>query len=114
MSMPSGCSQRKVCVILCDAPSLFTCFKWLEKWMLLVDFLIIFCGIYGQNRYMLHFSNGDQFLLSARKHKKNENNYVISLDEDDMSKNTGNYFGKVSCFLFIMSPLHFLICLSQH
>jgi hypothetical protein len=112
--MPSGYSQRKVCVILCDAPSLFTCFKWLEKWMLLVDFLIIFSGIYGQNRYMLHFSNGDQFLLSARKHKKNENNYVISLDEDDMSKNTGNYFGKVSCFLLIMSPLHFLICLSQH
>ncbi len=29
--MPSGCSQRKICVILCDAPSLFTCFKWLES-----------------------------------------------------------------------------------
>jgi len=42
--MPSGCSQRKICVILCDAPSLFTCFKWLESGCSLLIFKFFFVG----------------------------------------------------------------------
>ena len=36
------------------------------------------------------------FLLSARKRKKQKkSNYLISLDEEDLAKNSGNYYGKV-------------------
>ena len=36
------------------------------------------------------------FLLSARKRKKSKSsNYVISLDEDDMARQSGNFFGKL-------------------
>ena len=36
------------------------------------------------------------FLLSARKRKKSKSsNYVISLDEDDLSRQSGNFFGKL-------------------
>ena len=36
------------------------------------------------------------FRLSARKRKKQKkSNYLISLDEEDLAKNSGNYYGKV-------------------
>mmetsp|Transcript_24095 Transcript_24095/g.78488 ORF Transcript_24095/g.78488 Transcript_24095/m.78488 type:complete len:387 (-) Transcript_24095:93-1253(-) len=39
---------------------------------------------------------GGKFLLSARKRKKSKSsNYLISLDEEDMSRQSGNYFGKL-------------------
>ena len=35
-------------------------------------------------------------MLSARKRKKQKkSNYLISLDEEDLAKNSGNYYGKV-------------------
>ena len=41
-----------------------------------------------------HMNN--KFLLSARKRKKQKkSNYLISLDEEDLAKNSGNYYGKV-------------------
>ncbi|CAM6126696.1 unnamed protein product [Calypogeia fissa] len=46
-------------------------------------------------RYELYATDGDQFLLSARKRKKTIRNYIISLDPDDISRKTGNFFGKV-------------------
>jgi len=37
-----------------------------------------------------------QFLLSARKRKKSKSsNYIISLDEDDLARQSGNFFGKL-------------------
>eukprot|EP00899_Mesostigma_viride_P012551 jgi/Mesvir1/21297/Mv21688-RA.1 len=37
-----------------------------------------------------------RFLLSARKRKKSKSsNYLISLDEEDMSRQSGNFFGKL-------------------
>lgn len=37
-----------------------------------------------------------EFLLSARKRKKSKSsNYVISLDEEDLARQSGNYFGKL-------------------
>jgi len=39
---------------------------------------------------------GERFLLSARKRKKSKSsNYLISLDEEDMSRQSGNFFGKL-------------------
>jgi len=47
-------------------------------------------------KYSLVMGDNDQFMLSARKRKKSKtSNYIISLDEDDTSRNSGNYFGKV-------------------
>jgi len=41
-------------------------------------------------------SEGERFMLSARKRKKSKSsNYLISLDEDDMSRQSGNFFGKL-------------------
>jgi len=37
-----------------------------------------------------------KFLLSARKRKKSKSsNYIISLDEDDLARQSGNFFGKL-------------------
>lgn len=39
---------------------------------------------------------GERFLLSARKRKKSKtSNYLISIDLDDTSRQSGNYFGKL-------------------
>jgi hypothetical protein len=36
----------------------------------------------------------ERFMLSARKRKKSKSaNYLMSLDEEDMSRNSGNFFG---------------------
>ncbi|KAG0628734.1 hypothetical protein M758_1G049200 [Ceratodon purpureus] len=45
--------------------------------------------------YRLYLSDGDRFLLSSKKRKKTKTNYTISLDENDTSKQSGNYFGKL-------------------
>merc|ERR1719446_177 len=46
--------------------------------------------------YEIYLKDGDQFLLAARKRKKNKSsNYLISLDKDDLSRNSGNFFGKL-------------------
>lgn len=46
--------------------------------------------------YEIYLKDGDQFLLASRKRKKNKaSNYLISLDKDDLSRNSGNYFGKL-------------------
>ncbi|KAI5080905.1 hypothetical protein GOP47_0004088 [Adiantum capillus-veneris] len=47
-------------------------------------------------RYKLFLTKGNIFLLSSRKRKKSKcSNYIISLDEEDISNRTGNYFGNV-------------------
>mmetsp|Transcript_19676 Transcript_19676/g.23605 ORF Transcript_19676/g.23605 Transcript_19676/m.23605 type:complete len:492 (+) Transcript_19676:279-1754(+) len=55
-------------------------------------------------KYALYIGGGgidgedatERFLLSARKRKKSKSsNYLISLDEEDMSRQSGNYFGKL-------------------
>jgi len=46
--------------------------------------------------YTLYMQDNDRFMLSARKRKKSKtSNYLISLDEEDTSRNSGNYFGKL-------------------
>ena len=36
----------------------------------------------------------ERFMLSARKRKKSKSaNYLLSLDEEDMSRQSGNFFG---------------------
>ena len=45
---------------------------------------------------MSSWVQNNPFLLSARKRKKQKkSNYLISLDEEDLAKNSGNYYGKV-------------------
>ncbi|EFJ40830.1 hypothetical protein VOLCADRAFT_77804 [Volvox carteri f. nagariensis] len=47
-------------------------------------------------RYSLYLEEGRRFLLSARKRKKQTtSNYVISLKQDDLSRESGSFFGKV-------------------
>ncbi|GLC37771.1 hypothetical protein PLESTB_001475100 [Pleodorina starrii] len=47
-------------------------------------------------RYSLFLEEGRKFLLSARKRKKQTtSNYVISLNIDDLSRESGSFFGKV-------------------
>ncbi|KAH7352130.1 hypothetical protein KP509_19G031400 [Ceratopteris richardii] len=67
-------------------------------------------------KYKLYLSKGDIFLLSSRKRKKSKcSNYIISLDEEDISKRTGNYYGNVQSnfigtqFLFYDKGEHPLI-----
>ena len=46
--------------------------------------------------YELYLKEGDKFLMAARKRKKNKSsNYLISLDKDDLARNSGNFFGKL-------------------
>ena len=41
-------------------------------------------------------SGNSEFLMAARKRKKNKSsNYLISLDKDDLARNSGNFFGKL-------------------
>ena len=47
-------------------------------------------------KYTLHLDENGEFLLAARKRKKSKSsNYLISLDRDDLSRQSGNYFGKL-------------------
>eukprot|EP00884_Botryococcus_braunii_P018335 jgi/Botrbrau1/5185/Bobra.0172s0055.1 len=47
-------------------------------------------------RYSLFMESGQRFLLAARKRKKTtSSHYVISHDEQDISRNSDNYCGKV-------------------
>lgn len=46
--------------------------------------------------YEIYLKEGDQFLLAARKRKKNKSsNYLISLDKEDLARQSGNFFGKL-------------------
>lgn len=46
--------------------------------------------------YLLFHERSNKFLLSARKRKKTKtSSYLISLDEKDLSRDSGNFFGKV-------------------
>ena len=46
--------------------------------------------------YTLYLSDGDHFLLAARKRKKNKtSNYLLSLDSEDLARKSGNFFGKL-------------------
>lgn len=47
-------------------------------------------------RYMLFLEDGKRFMLAARKRKKQTtSNYIVSLDMDDMGRDSDNFFGKV-------------------
>ncbi|GMH32715.1 hypothetical protein BSKO_00549 [Bryopsis sp. KO-2023] len=47
-------------------------------------------------KYSLYVDEGGQYLLSARKRKKSKSsNYLISLDDEDLARNSEKYFGKV-------------------
>ncbi|KAG2499031.1 hypothetical protein HYH03_003216 [Edaphochlamys debaryana] len=47
-------------------------------------------------RYALFLEEGRRFLLSARKRKKQTtSNYIISMDYEDLSRESGSFFGKV-------------------
>ncbi len=46
--------------------------------------------------YYLYLEDKNVFLLAARKRKRSKtSNYLISLDKSDLSRNSGNYVGKV-------------------
>ena len=46
--------------------------------------------------YFMYLDDGNTFLMSARKRKKSRSsNYILSLDEEDMARESGNYFGKL-------------------
>lgn len=46
--------------------------------------------------YEIYLKEGDRLLLAARKRKKNKSsNYLISLDKDDLNRQSGNFFGKL-------------------
>eukprot|EP01059_Diplonema_ambulator_P004560 TRINITY_DN14276_c0_g1_i4.p1 TRINITY_DN14276_c0_g1~~TRINITY_DN14276_c0_g1_i4.p1 ORF type:complete len:361 (+),score=88.68 TRINITY_DN14276_c0_g1_i4:149-1084(+) len=48
--------------------------------------------------YTMYLESGtdSQFLLAARKRKKNKtSNYLISMDTEDLHRNSGNFYGKV-------------------
>lgn len=47
-------------------------------------------------KYHLYFENGNKFLLSARKRKKNKSsNYLLSLEKTDLARDSPNFFGKL-------------------
>lgn len=46
--------------------------------------------------YEVYLKDGEQFLLAARRRKKQkQSNYKISLDRDDLNRHSANYFGKL-------------------
>jgi len=46
--------------------------------------------------YEVYLKDGEMFLLSARRRKKQKmSNYKVSLDRDDLSRHSSNYFGKL-------------------
>eukprot|EP01025_Chloroclados_australasicus_P004926 TRINITY_DN11354_c0_g1_i1.p1 TRINITY_DN11354_c0_g1~~TRINITY_DN11354_c0_g1_i1.p1 ORF type:complete len:508 (+),score=56.59 TRINITY_DN11354_c0_g1_i1:220-1743(+) len=50
----------------------------------------------GLPRYVLYLEDGGRFLLAARKRRASKTaNYLISLDEQDMDRQSGTFFGKV-------------------
>ena len=53
---------------------------------------------------MLYLSDGDQFLLASKKKTKSKSSYAISLDENDTSRESGNYFGKVGSYIYTQPP----------
>ena len=55
-----------------------------------------------------HMNN--KFLLSARKRKKQKkSNYLISLDEEDLAKNSGNVSVDQTATQFVSSPHYILL-----
>lgn len=47
-------------------------------------------------KYSLYLDEGGKFLISSRKRKKSKSsNYLISLDDDDLNRESSSYFGKV-------------------
>lgn len=47
-------------------------------------------------KYTLHLSDGEKFLLTGKKRSGNAtSNYMISIDEAKMKKNTKGYLGKL-------------------
>eukprot|EP00164_Ancoracysta_twista_P003917 GFYU01005253.1.p1 GENE.GFYU01005253.1~~GFYU01005253.1.p1 ORF type:complete len:415 (+),score=105.05 GFYU01005253.1:142-1245(+) len=47
-------------------------------------------------KYSLYLKSGDRFLLASRKRKKNKtSNYLISMEEADLSRSSGNFLGKL-------------------
>lgn len=47
-------------------------------------------------KYTLHLSDGEKFLLTGKKRSGNAtSNYMISIDESKMKKNTKGYLGKL-------------------
>eukprot|EP01026_Neomeris_dumetosa_P059946 TRINITY_DN5620_c3_g1_i15.p1 TRINITY_DN5620_c3_g1~~TRINITY_DN5620_c3_g1_i15.p1 ORF type:complete len:502 (-),score=41.65 TRINITY_DN5620_c3_g1_i15:1321-2826(-) len=50
----------------------------------------------GLPRYVLYLEEGGRFLLAARKRRKSKtSNYLISLDEMDLERQSNTYFGKL-------------------
>jgi len=46
--------------------------------------------------YEVYLKDGEQFLLAARRRKKQkQSNYKVSLDREDLSRHSSNYFGKL-------------------
>merc|ERR1719465_267755 len=46
--------------------------------------------------YEVYLKDGEQFLLAARRRKKQkQSNYKVSLDREDLSRTSSNYFGKL-------------------
>lgn len=46
--------------------------------------------------YEVYLKDGEQFLLSARRRKKQkQSNYKVSLNRDDLSRHSSNFFGKL-------------------
>ena len=47
-------------------------------------------------KYTMHLSEGDKFLLSAKKRAANKtSNYLISTDPENLNKNSASYLGKL-------------------
>jgi tubby-related protein 1 len=47
-------------------------------------------------KYAMHLSDGNKFLLSAKKRAANKtSNYLISTDPEDLNKNSASYLGKL-------------------
>jgi len=62
----------------------------------------------ANSSYRLYLTEGDRFLLASKKQKKTKTNYTISLDENDISKQSGNYFGKVGVSTSLAFPMTIL------
>ena len=47
-------------------------------------------------KYSMHLSDGNKFLLSAKKRAANKtSNYLISTDPENLNKNSASYLGKL-------------------
>src|SRR5689334_15724892 len=46
--------------------------------------------------FFVYLEDGNQFLVAGRKRKKSKtSNYLVSIDKDDLARQSGNYVGKV-------------------